>query len=163
MRYNQGMNYLVDGHNLIPKIGGLSLRNLDDEQRLIELLQIYVRVRRHQVEVFFDQAPPARAGWKRVGTVVAHFVRQGRTADDAIASRLDQLGKAAQNWTVVSSDRQVQREARDHRAAILPSEGFAVELRSALQSAQTSAPGEPGKLSADELKEWLDLFGGGPD
>lgn len=156
------MNYLVDGHNLVPKISGLSLRSLDDEQRLIELLQIFCRVRRHQVEVFFDQAPPGRAGRQRAGTVVGHFVRQGRTADDAIAARLNQLGKTAQNWSVVSSDRQVQREARDHHAAIVTSEQFAGDLRSALQAGQTGAPGEPAGLSAEELREWLDLFGEGP-
>ncbi len=154
------MNYLVDGHNLIPKIGGLSLRSLDDEQRLIELLQIFCRVRRHQVEVFFDQAPPGRAGHKRVGTIVAHFVRQGRTADDAIAARLAQLKNAAPNWVVVSSDRQVQREARDHHASSMPSEQFAVELRSALEAPPASSTGEP-KMSPEELQEWLDLFGKG--
>lgn len=157
LRYNQGMNYLVDGHNLIPKIRGLSLRSLDDEQRLIELLQIYCRVRRQHVEVFFDQAPPGHAGHRRVGTVVAHFVRQGRTADDAIARRLEQLGKAAPNWTVVSSDRQVQQEARNRHAMSVPSEQFAGEL----QSAQQGSRGEEAELSPEELDEWLKLFGGG--
>jgi predicted RNA-binding protein with PIN domain len=157
------MNFLVDGHNLIPKIGGLSLRSLDDEQRLIELLQVFCRVRRHQVEVFFDQAPPGRAGRKRAGMVVVHFVRQGRTADDAIAARLVQLRKAAQNWTVVSSDRQVQREARDHHAAILPSEQFAGELHSALQASPQGSTDEPAELSEEEIKEWLELFGKGRD
>ncbi len=157
------MNYLVDGHNLVPKLSGLSLSSLDDEQRLIELLQIFCRVGRHQVEVFFDQAPPGHAGRKRIGVVVAHFVRQGRTADDAIAARLRQLGRAAQNWTVVSSDRQVQREARDQHAAILHSEQFAGELRSELQAGQRLSTGEPAELSAEELKEWLDLFGKGVD
>ncbi len=156
------MNFLVDGHNLIPKIGGLSLRSLDDEQRLIELLQIFSRVRRHQVEVFFDQAPPGRAGHRRVGTVVAHFVRQGRTADDAIAARLAQLGNAAPNWVVVSSDRQVQREARDHHASSMPSEQFSGELQSTLIASHSSSIGEPAGLSPAELEEWLKLFGEGP-
>ena len=50
------MPYLIDGHNLIPKIPGLSLEMLDDEDRLIELLQEFARVRRQRIEVFFDQA-----------------------------------------------------------------------------------------------------------
>ena len=153
------MGYLIDGHNLIPKIAGLSLRNLDDEERLIELLQIFCRVRRQQVEVFFDQAPPGSSGRRQVGQVVAHFVRQGRIADDAIAARLDQIGKTARNWVVVTSDRQVQREARSHQAAILPSEQFAVELHAALQDSRTSSAGGEAKLSEQELKEWLKLFG----
>ncbi len=156
------MKYLVDGHNLIPKIGGLSLRSLDDEQRLIELLQIFCRVGRHQVEVFFDGAPPGRTGRRRVGTIVAHFVRHGRTADDAITARLAQLGNAAPNWVVVSSDRQVQREARDRHAGSMPSEQLAAELQAALIASHSSSNGEPAGLSPAELQEWLKLFGEGP-
>jgi len=157
------MNYLVDGHNLIPKISGLSLRTLDDEQRLIELLQIYCRVRRQRVEVFFDQAPPGHAGPKQAGMVMVHFVRQGRTADEAIVARLDQLGKAARNWVVVSSDRQVQVEARKRQAEIRSSEQFADELLSALKASQAGSAGDESRLSDEELKEWLDLFGERPD
>jgi len=153
------MGYLIDGHNLIPKIAGLNLSSLDDEQRLIELLQIFCRVRRQPVEVFFDQAPPGSSGRKQFGQVVAHFVRQGRIADEAIAGRLDQLGKTARNWVVVTSDRQVQREARSHHAAILPSEQFAVELHAALQDARTGSANGETKLSEQELEEWLNLFG----
>ncbi len=154
------MGYLIDGHNLVPKIAGLSLNSLDDEQRLIELLQIFCRVRRQQVEVFFDQAPPGSSGRKQFGQVTARFVRQGRIADDAIASRLDQLGKAAGNWVVVSSDRQVQREARSRHAAILTSEQFAVELQAAVQASRSGSPGDAAKMNAQELEEWLKLFGG---
>ncbi len=152
------MNYLVDGHNLIPKIPGLSLRSLDDEKRLIDLLNTYCRVRRQRVEAFFDQAPPGHAGRTHIGLVVAHFVRQGRTADEAIAARLQQLGKAAPNWVVVSSDRQVQREARNRRAATMTSEQFSAELQSALQDSMSGSPAGETKLSSEELKEWLDLF-----
>lgn len=154
------MNYLIDGHNLIPKIPGMSLRELDDEQRLIELLQVYCRVRRQTVEVFFDQAPPGRAGRRPVGVVVAHFVRQGRTADESIVARLDQLERAARNWTVVTSDRQVQGEARVRQAKVISSEQFAGELEAALQEAQTAHHDDPGKMSDAELDDWLKLFGG---
>ena len=151
---------MVDGHNLIPKIPGLSLEAPDDEQRLIELLQVYRRIRRHAVEVFFDQAPPGRAGRRQVGTIVAHFVRQGRTADESIVARLDQLEKAARNWSVVTSDRQVQGEAKVRQAKVVSSEEFAAELAAALQDAQAAHHDDPGKMSDAELNEWLKLFGG---
>jgi predicted RNA-binding protein with PIN domain len=154
------MNYLVDGHNLIPKIPGMSLEALDDEQRLIELLQVYCRVRRQKVEVFFDRAATGRAGKRQAGMVVAHFVRQGRTADESIVARLDQLEKAARNWTVVTSDRQVQTETRVRQAKIVSSEEFAGELMAALQDAQVARRHEPGKMSDSELDDWLKLFGG---
>ena len=154
------MNYLVDGHNLIPKIPGMSLEALDDEQRLIELLQVYCRVRRQTVEVFFDRAALGRAGRRQAGVVVAHFVRQGRTADESIVARLDQLEKAARNWTVVTSDRRVQTEARVRQAKVVSSEEFAGELMAALQDAQVARRNEPGKMSDSEMDEWLKLFGG---
>ncbi|HKI53957.1 MAG TPA: NYN domain-containing protein, partial [Anaerolineales bacterium] len=128
------MPYLIDGHNLIPKVG-LRLDSLDDEQELIVILQEYSRIKRKkQVEVYFDGAPPPHAGARKMGTITAHFVLQGTTADDAIKRRLKKMGKGAKNWTVVSSDRQVQAEARSARAEIVSSDEFAKKLKQARES-----------------------------
>ena len=102
------MPFLIDGHNLIPKIPGLNLQALDDEEQLIKLLQEYCRRQRKQVEVFFDNAPPGGVRARNFGLVIARFVRQGSTADQAIRERLTRLGRLARNWTVVSSDLAVQ-------------------------------------------------------
>ncbi len=87
------MPYLIDGHNLIPKIPGLSLQALDDENHLIQLLQVFCRMQRKQVEVYFDNAPAGLATVQRFGQVTAHFVRRGSTADAAIRQRLAAPGK----------------------------------------------------------------------
>lgn len=155
------MPYLIDGHNLIPKLS-ISLRAMDDEDQLIALLQTFSRVRRQPVEVFFDKAPPGYAGQRRVGTVTAHFVRQGRTADDAIRARLEKLGVRARNYRVVSSDRQVQAETHSRHAESISSEEFARDLQRALEEAQRSPQG-PNTLSDQELAEWMRLFGEDPD
>src|SRR5215470_4210350 len=105
------MPYLIDGHNLIPRLG-LRLDSVDDEMELISVLQEFCRLERRQVEVFFDGAPTSQAGTRKQGAVTAYFIRQGTTADDAIRDRLKKLGRSARNWTVVSSDRQVQANAR---------------------------------------------------
>lgn len=159
------MRYLIDGHNLIPKIPGLSLQALDDERQLIELLQEFCRHHTHRrrdacLEVFFDQASPGQAGTRRYGMVMAHFVRQGMTADEAILESLRRRGKQARNYTVVSSDLQVQSGAREMRAGVLSSEQFAALMSSAVESGgekaeyrQQSAP------SPQEVDEWLKLFG----
>jgi hypothetical protein len=44
------MPYLIDGHNLIPKIPGMNLGDVDDETQLIEMLQEFCRRRRKQVK-----------------------------------------------------------------------------------------------------------------
>jgi len=153
------MPYLIDGHNLIPKLPGLSLRAVDDELQLIDWLKNFARSERRQVEVFFDGAPPGFSGSRRYGRVTAHFIRQGRTADEAIRLRLRQLGKAARNWTVVSSDHQVQAEARAAAAQVLSSEEFAGQLSRSVQVERGSPQGSPGELGPQDLREWLDLFG----
>jgi predicted RNA-binding protein with PIN domain len=149
------MPYLIDGHNLIPKIG-LRLDSVDDELELITILQEFCRLARKPVEVYFDGAPTPHAGTRKLGAITAHFVRLGMTADDAIRDRLKRLGKSAKNWTVVSSDRQVQAEARAAWAEVMSSESFA----SILKQARNSAPkaDDQRKLSQQEVDDWLKLF-----
>ncbi len=153
------MIYLIDGHNLIPNIPGLSLRDLDDEMRLVEMLRVFAGARRSQVEVFFDGAPPGHGGARNFGTVKAHFVRAGRTADDAILAALRSLGARAGEARVISSDRRVQAEARALRAGLVDSASFARELLQLQISARPSSP-DPRELPppADEVDEWLKLF-----
>jgi len=149
------MPYIIDGHNLIPKIG-LRLDSMDDELELIAILQEFCSLERKQVEVYFDGAPAPHAGTRKLGTITAHFVRLGTTADDAIRNRLKKMGKTAKNWTVVSSDHQVQAEARAARADVLSSESFTAMLKQARDSAPKLANDR--KLSQQEVNDWLKLF-----
>ncbi len=152
------MHFLVDGHNLIPKIPGLSLSDPEDELRLIQLLQEYSRLSRDTVEIYFDRAAPGSLPTRQYGTVKAHFVGHGRTADQVIIARLRRLGKAAAAWTVVSSDHQVQVDARAVRARVMNSESFSRHL---LKQLEASAEGELRDVSVneEELSTWLRVFG----
>ena len=149
------MPYLIDGHNLIPKLG-LRLDSMDDEMELTAILQEYCRLERKQVEVYFDGAPTPHAGTRKLGTVTAHFVPLGTTADDAIRRRLRRMGKSAKNWIVVSSDRQVLAEARAVKAEVISSDAFAKQLKQARASAPK--PADDRKLSQQEVDDWLKLF-----
>lgn len=150
------MPYLIDGHNLIPKIG-LRLDNPDDEMELVRILQDFSRVKRQPVEVYFDGAPPGQAGTRKIGTVKAHFVRAGQTADAAIRARLNSMGKDAKNWVVVSSDREVISGARASRAQNVSSEEFVKQIRAALSAVQQSGVEEK-PLSASDVEEWMRIF-----
>ncbi len=150
------MRYLIDGHNLIPKLG-LSLRDIDDEEQLTNILQNYCRQMRHRAEIYFDNAPPGFSGARNRPPLVIHYVRAGRTADEAIRARLKRLGNDARNWTVVSSDRQVQAAARGARARVLSAEDFAARVRSGPPPSPQAEKPEP---SAEEIDEWLALFNG---
>lgn len=148
---------IIDGHNLIPNVRGLSLQALDDEQGLIDRLQVYSRVTRRPVEVYFDRAPAGKSGVRAFGSVKAHFIREGTTVDQAIIIRVRNLGRAAGNWTVVSSDRRVQAEVRALGAKTISSQVFAQELADALVASQRN-PDSKQKLSDSEVEEWLRLF-----
>ncbi|MGA7192341.1 MAG: NYN domain-containing protein [Anaerolineales bacterium] len=150
------MPYLIDGHNLIPKLG-LRLDSIDDEMQLINVLQEFCRLQRRDAEVYFDGAPVGQARSQKFGIVSAHFVRLGTTADSAIKSRLEKMGRAARNWIVVSSDHEVQSSARTVHADVVSSEKFVELLKKS--SSRESKSNTENKLSSAEVEEWLRLFG----
>lgn len=155
------MNYLIDGHNLIPHIPDLSLEAIDDEKDLIHLLQEFCRVRpRTHIHVYFDNAPAGAPPERRYGPVTAHFVPSRTTADNAIAVHIQRLGRAARNWTVVSSDRQVQAAARAQGASVKTSSAFSAELKRALRTHATKKDKRDLPLSTEEVDEWLQIFRG---
>jgi uncharacterized protein len=155
------MPYLIDGHNLIPKISGLSLQAINDEDQLIELLLEFCRRRRKQAEVFFDNNPSGQPRSQKYSLIIARFIRQGQIADDAIQARLVRLGRNARNWTVVSSDLAVQASARAAHAHYISSEIFAQQLEQTLSSASPDPEKQSdASLTNDELNNWLELFGG---
>ena len=153
------MPYIIDGHNLIPHIPGLNLSNLDDEDSLISLLQVFSRETRKKVEVFFDRANPGHAGTYSRGTIVAHFIHRGQTADMAIITRLKKIGKAAPNWIVVTSDNQILGEARSMHFRCLTSQEFSNEMISLQNEIPTNPNPDDKILKNKEIEEWLKIFG----
>lgn len=160
------MPYLIDGHNLIPYIPDLSLQDLDDEIQLVKLLQSFCQQTRKQVEVFFDKSSPGQRKIQIFGQVTARFVRENSSADQAIFQRLRQLGRQARNWTVVSSDRMVQLQAKALHAKVLPSDQFAHFLSDKINKSNKYKHDDGLKehIQSDaELQEWLELFKDTPD
>jgi predicted RNA-binding protein with PIN domain len=154
------MPYIIDGHNLIPKVPGLSLEAADDELQLVEMLQEFCRLSRKEAEVHFDNAPAGQPRARSYGRVTARFARAGESADQTIAARLRRLGGAARNWTVVSSDRSVQASARAARAQALSSEAFARQMAQTLQEGgREASPGEDAAPDPEDVEDWLRLFG----
>ncbi len=154
------MPYLIDGHNLIPKLPGLSLSEIDDELKLVNRLQVFCQKKRKTVDVYFDGALPGFPQTRKFGMVTAHFIRQGGTADDAIQARLLRVGKSARNLTVVSSDHQVQASARFAHATIISADDFARELAESLVNTSINKEDDPHN-SPDEIAYWEKMFNGG--
>jgi predicted RNA-binding protein with PIN domain len=151
------MPYLIDGHNLIPKIG-LSLSDPDDELELVHMLQEFSRLKRQPIDVYFDGAPPASARTRKIGAVTGHFISLGTSADSAMRARLNNMGKSAKNWVVVSSDREVQSAAKINAAKFISSEAFVKLLKETI-SQFNKKKREEKNVSANEVEEWLKVFG----
>lgn len=151
------MPIIIDGHNLIPKIKGIELNDLDDEMELIEILQRFARVQRKNIEVYFDNAPVGIARSHCYGLVNAFFVHNNLNADKAIIDRLKNIHDSPRNWTVVSSDRWVQRNARQLGARIISSSKFAKQIQQKNKESVYDET-EPDKMSEDQINEWLDIF-----
>ena len=149
------MAYIIDGHNLIPKLG-LRLDDPNDEEALIERVLEFCRIQRTQAEIYFDGAPPGTNPTRKNGAVTCYFIRQGSSADSAIERQLMRLGKQARNWTIVSSDRRVLNAARSFHAHTLSSDEFA-KLLSKATGQQKGSRAESG-LSPEEVEDWLTIF-----
>ena len=86
------MQYLIDGHNLIPKLG---LR-LDSRPMMKWNLSASCRnsaACSGTVEILFRRAAPVgQASIKKFGIVTAHFVRLGTTADSRHQNQAGEIG-----------------------------------------------------------------------
>lgn len=153
------MAFLIDGHNLIPNIRGISLQDMDDEIALIKLLQKFAYKSRNKVEVYFDKAPTGHARTQKYGMVTVHFVHHQITADQAIVERLRKMGRSARNWTIVTSDRQIMAAVRGNHAQLILSDVFATMMMEKIHSVDEMG-NQDVKLGEDEVKEWLRLFEG---
>ncbi len=155
--YNWGMQYIIDGHNLIPHMRGLSLRDLDDEQALIEGVIPFLRATSSQALIFFDRAAQGQEGKRNFGLVQAVFVHASQSADAAIENHIQKLGAAARNQTLVSSDRRVQAAGRARHMVILTSAEFAQKVLAIAESRSSQTADEP-QLTPEEIAQWEELF-----
>ncbi len=151
------MPYIIDGHNLIPKIPGIDLQDLDDEQKLIDLLQEYARVNQDALEVYFDRAPSGHATSQQKGRVKVIFVTDKTIADERIIKRIRTLGNSATDWVVVTSDRRIQADAKESRAKSMSSEEFSQKLARTLEKERTRRSPDQA-MSDSELESWMKLF-----
>lgn len=151
------MPYLIDGHNLIAKMPDISLDDPDDEARLIAKLRTFCARSGKKATVYFDRRahgspdPPLKSG------LSVHFVSTPRTADEAIRAHLLRLGPEAKNWTVISSDREVQVAAGHAGAKIISSQTFAYQISGISPPSQTvEKPETP--VSEEDIEQWEQLF-----
>jgi predicted RNA-binding protein with PIN domain len=148
---------LIDGHNLIGRLPGISLQDPDDEEKLARLLSSYRSRTGKAVTVVFDPggafALPRR---RRLGGVTVEFAPHGSNADRVIQRRV-QKARNPGEWLVVTSDRDLAEAVGRLGARVQSAEAFAANM-----TAPADAPPDWRETppSPDEVDSWLALFEG---
>ncbi len=158
------MALLIDGHNLIAKMPGMSLADPGDEQQLIQILRRYAWRKRKKISVVFDPgllpglSAPATSG----SNINVIYAPQNHTADSVIIQRVKRH-RNPREILVVSSDGEIVRTVQKYGARTISSRAFALELRSVTQPAPNESEkpmAETGTVSPDEVAYWLHVFQG---
>ncbi|HMQ33692.1 MAG TPA: NYN domain-containing protein [Chloroflexaceae bacterium] len=154
------MPVLVDGHNLIGQLPGISLDEPDDEARLVMLLRRYAARRRgRRVVVIFDGGVYGHPGNLNGYGVEARFARAPGDADGELIRQIRGV-KRRDEWLVVSSDRAVAGEARARGIPVVSSQEFARRLAALdMPRASLNAKRNDRPLSKAEIEEWMRVFG----
>lgn len=164
------MNYLIDGHNLIGKLPGLSLDDPDDEAKLVHLLKRWCAADpRRKVTVIFDAGlPGGEAKHLSGGGVKVVFAPNNRSADVVLIQRIGQIRNPPE-YTLISSDGAILAAARTHRVPAQRSEAFATAMLADRSFSPPKDLPEPDErpaapaMNPDELADWLALFGPEPE
>lgn len=161
------MPLLVDGHNLIGQVPGLSLADADDEAQLVQLLRRYSTAKRgRQVVVVFDHGVYGHPQQLNGYGISCYFARSPRDADAELIKRLRAITRP-RDWTLVTSDRQIASVAAERGVKTIAAHEFARQLAehpAAARPARPPAHAKPDvRLSPAEIEEWLRIFGLPPD
>jgi hypothetical protein len=156
------MRYLIDGHNLIGAMSGLSLSDPDDEAKLVLRLKQFAAGRKAQITVIFDHGLPGGRSKLSDGPVEAVFAGSHTNADKVLRERIRDEKQPGQ-LTLVSNDREVIAAAKARKISVARSTEFAAQMDAAAAppARRQARPSEEPRLSDDEVDEWMKLFGQG--
>ncbi|HEY4688337.1 MAG TPA: NYN domain-containing protein [Anaerolineae bacterium] len=154
------LQLLIDGHNLIGVLPGLSLADFDDEEKLVILLRKFAARRRARIVVVFDPGAASQAGGRSQalsgGGVESVFAGSHTDADRILIERIRAV-KRPQDWALVSGDHKIQDEARRRHVRVIESAEFADRYLSPPPgSTAPNADEKPG--ASGDIDEWLELF-----
>jgi predicted RNA-binding protein with PIN domain len=157
---------LIDGYNLLQASGvfgstGRTSLEASREALLDWLGEVLSDAQRQRTTIVFDarEAPPGLPRSAEKHGIQIHFAPRGREADDVL-EELIRNHSSPRALIVVSSDHRLHRAARRRRASAVDSDQWVAEVRARRSEGKWKPPsGE--KLGPDELKKWLDEFGGG--
>lgn len=137
------MSYLVDGSNLLGKLGA-DRHSADDKRALARRLASFARSKRTRVVCFFDGECPDAFG-TGLGSVTVRFSSRD-TADDLIVSEVERTSRGSRLHVVTSDAALASRVAR-RNVEVVDALTFARNLQS-----ETEAD------AVDSTTEWENYF-----
>jgi len=134
----------------------ISLSDGDDEAQLAVHIRRYRARTGRRITLFFDGGAAYKPGsTHKRGGITTRYAPHGITADTLIINQL-RRERNPKEVLVISSDREIQRAARQVQAQVMSSSEFA----SLLIDLQTMPPTtDDVALSDDEIDAWLSIFG----
>jgi len=158
------MAYLIDGHNLIGQLPDLSLKDPNDEAKLVQKLIGFAARQQKRIVVVFDSGLPGGKSRLSTGQVEVIFASARSNADNVMKERIKRALDPGQ-WVVVSNDREVLSAARERRMAPVTCAEFAPKLQSDQtplkhkRKAQIDAgEADDVHISPAEVEAWLKIF-----
>ncbi|MBM4423598.1 MAG: hypothetical protein FJ030_09435 [Chloroflexi bacterium] len=153
--------YLIDGHNLIGQMPGLSLDDPHDEAKLAMHVRRFCVHERRKATIIFDGGLPGGVSRLSNSDVTVIFASDRRTtADDLLLNRIRNERNPG-GLIVVTSDQKIANAARQRRMTVKPSREFAREVSRAAKAARGAGAEKERGLSKEELEEWEAMFGKG--
>ena len=125
------IHIIVDGYNIIrnsPDLEPLDRQDIQlGREALVKRLAAYKRMKPHRITVVFDgaNAPIQDQRMMRIHGIDIRFSRRGESADTVIQNM---VRKEREKALVVSSDREVIRQAESSRASSISSQAFDQKL-----------------------------------
>ncbi len=154
------MPLLIDGNNLMYALGTPEMPV--DRAELCELLSP-LAARERDICVVFDGRTPQEPNARYFAECGMEVIFSGLAKADGIILQRISASTAPRRLTVVSSDREIRREARRRRCKSLRSDEFAdVLYRAADREARRPPPEPPEKrhgLTSAQTRAWLREFG----
>lgn len=158
-----GQTVLVDGNNLLYAALDAEPDRPPGRAALCGILGEWARRTRARVRVVFDGLPPDSGLRQQISDPDVSVLFSGSSASaDRVLGEMIRTSSAGKLMLVVSSDREVARVARRHRARSMRSDEFWRRI----QHPPADSPAAPdekllGSRDDDETQRWLNEFGFG--
>jgi len=150
------MIYVIDGYNLIGAWHHVELRDADKEKKLAFFIQRSLRPQDTAI-LYFDgrRAFDTLGGRETCGAVSVVYTPMGISADAAIQRAMGTY-KQKKSVQIVSSDREIQRSAKELRLACVASDVFMQVLYAGFHGEDQDV--KPDDMTAMEFRYWERCF-----